>query len=54
MVLERRNIEEKGSFNEKVGLFSRKSPTFGVWLPIVDEIRTFEGIFDETGTDSWK
>jgi hypothetical protein len=27
---------------------------FELWLPIVDELRTFEGIFDETGTDSWK
>ena len=25
-----------------------------VWLPIADELRTFEGIFDETGTESWK
>jgi hypothetical protein len=27
-----------------MGLFSRKSPTFEVWLPVVDELRTFEGI----------
>ena len=42
------------SYNKKVGLFSRKNPTFGVWLPIVDELRTFDDILDWTGIDSCK
>jgi hypothetical protein len=43
-----------GLYNKKVGLFSRKNPTFGVWLPIVDELRTFDDILDWTGIDSCK
>lgn len=38
---------------KKVRLFLEKSPTFGVLLPVVDELRTFDGISDETGTGYW-
>jgi len=38
---------------EKMGLFSRKNPIFGVWLPVVDELRTFACVAEETGTCSW-
>jgi hypothetical protein len=53
MMLKNWNSEETGLYNKKVGLFSRKNPTFGVWLPVVDELRTFDGISGEVGTDSW-
>jgi hypothetical protein len=33
-----------------MGLFLEKSPTFGVWLAVVDELITFADILDETGT----
>lgn len=23
------------------------------WLPVLDELRTYEGISNKTGTDSW-
>jgi hypothetical protein len=38
---------------KKWDFFLIKSPIFGVWLPVVDELRTFDGISGEAGTDSW-
>lgn len=38
---------------EKVDSSQGKSATFGVWLPVVDELRTFDGISDEAGTGYW-
>jgi hypothetical protein len=40
----------KPLLNKKMGLFSRKSPIFGVWLPVVNELRTFGGVAEETTT----
>lgn len=36
-----------------MGLFSLKSPIFGVWLHIVDELRIFDDTSGETGNVDW-
>jgi hypothetical protein len=39
------------SFQEKKWDFSQgKVPLLGCWLPVVDELRTFTGVAEETGT----
>ncbi len=67
MVLEapKRNFDRRGEIGtgeiilvdqtyqkQKSGTFPKKTPTFGVWLPVVDELRTFDGIADEFCTRS--
>ena len=61
--VDKKEVHLSGSYAAMAGALTMSTkpahlgmvPSFvPVWLPIVDELRTFEGIFDETGTESWK
>jgi hypothetical protein len=38
---------------KSVGLFSRKSPTFGVWLSLVNELQIIGVVAEENGPYFW-